>query len=323
MQNILSPMNQEFVDLFSVHGKELHLEGEALVAGEIRVPVINGIPRFTPEISYSTGNFSKLRERHALLQLDSVNGTTDRYDTILRRSGWTPEFFRGKLVLECGCGAGPDTEILLGLGCRVISVDIAGVDIAKRNMGNRGDVQFVQADIADLPFRPKSFDIVFCHRVLQHTPDPEKVLSHMLEFVKDDGAAFVHSYAHAPFQLFRWKYVLRPITSRMDPENLYRYIEVCAPFLARCTNILNRTTFGRYFAHCFVPFLNYRRNPAFINLDDEAILEYGVHDTFDALSPKYDRPMRAVTMRRIAERRLRRPFAIDEQPHITILRSLP
>ena len=39
----------------------------------------NEILRFTPNISYSTGNFSRLREEHSKLQLDSVNGTNDRY----------------------------------------------------------------------------------------------------------------------------------------------------------------------------------------------------------------------------------------------------
>jgi hypothetical protein len=36
-------------------------------------------------------------------------------NTILRRSGWEKEHFNGKLLLECGCCAGHDTEALLNM----------------------------------------------------------------------------------------------------------------------------------------------------------------------------------------------------------------
>ena len=73
-----------------------------------------------------------LREKHAKLQMDSVNKTNHRRDTILERTNWPKSFFKDKLILECGCGAGPDTEVLLSLGAKVISVDIAGLDFAKK-----------------------------------------------------------------------------------------------------------------------------------------------------------------------------------------------
>ena len=84
----------------------------------------------------------------------------------MERTRWPSEFFSGKTVLECGCGAGPDTEILLSLGCKVLAVDLAGVDVAKKNMRDVSKVQFLQASIMDLPLRKKSFDFLFCHRVL-------------------------------------------------------------------------------------------------------------------------------------------------------------
>src|SRR5688572_20583775 len=131
------------------------------------VPLRGGILRFTPDVSYASGNFSRLRERHARLQLDSANGTRDRLDTILERTRWPREFFRGKLVLECGCGAGPDTEVLLSLGASVVSVDIAGVDVCRANVGPHPDSPVLQASIDDRPFRPRAFALVRWHPVLQ------------------------------------------------------------------------------------------------------------------------------------------------------------
>jgi len=114
-------MREDFVVFFEIDDSPLEIKSDCLCSSKHRFVIRNGIPRFTPDISYSE-NFALLREKHAELQLDSRNGTTDRYDTILDRTQWPIEFFKGKTVLECGCGAGPDTEILLLLGCKVVSV---------------------------------------------------------------------------------------------------------------------------------------------------------------------------------------------------------
>ena len=110
-------IKEHFLDCFELHGRPAKQSEGWLEFGDTRVRVRNGIPRFTPDSGY-TDNFALLRQKHARLQLDSVNGTTDRRDTLLRRTNWPAEYFLDKVVLECGCGAGPDTEILLSLGAR-------------------------------------------------------------------------------------------------------------------------------------------------------------------------------------------------------------
>jgi SAM-dependent methyltransferase len=313
---------EEYLDLFEWQGQGATLAGDALMFGATKVSIRNGIPRFTPDLSYSTGNFSLLREQHARLQLDSANGTTDRRDTVLLRTGWPQEFFRDKLVLECGSGAGPDTEILRGFGARVVSADLAGLDICQRNVGHVGRGCLIQADITRLPLRPRSFDIVFCHRVLQHTPNPVQTLDHILSFVRPGGVAFVHSYARTAFQMLRWKYALRPITKRMKPERLYRMIEASAPPLFWLTEQMYKVKGGRRLAFAFVPLLNYSGLPKFASMSRQALLEYAIHDTYDALSPPYDTPVSARQMRAIASRHLNGKFEVSEQSTITLLRSV-
>lgn len=287
-----------------------------------KVAVRDGIPRYTPDISYSSGNFSTLRDKHPEIQIDSKNGTQERRQLILERTRWPHSFFEGKTVLECGCGAGADTEVLTALGAKVLAVDLCGVDVARTNLAMNENAAFIQASITDLPLKPHSFDIVFCHRVLQHTPKPQHTLAHILRFVKSEGAVFVHSYAHTAHQMLRWKYALRPITKRLPPKLLYRAIEAYGPYAYRLTNA-TRTLgiLGRGFNHVFVPFYNYRHRDSMRSLSDEAIIAYGVHDTFDALSPAYDQPIRVRTMRAIAQTELKRPFEIYENPAITLLRT--
>jgi 2-polyprenyl-3-methyl-5-hydroxy-6-metoxy-1,4-benzoquinol methylase len=289
--------------------------------GTARVELRNGIPRFTPDTGYAD-NFALLRQKHARLQLDSVNGTTDRRDTLLRRTNWPAEFFRDKVVLECGCGAGPDTEILLSLGARVLSVDLAGVDAARDNTAGSSAVQFVQASIDDLPLRRQSFDIVFCHRVLQHTSQPRRTLAHILQFVKPDGAAFVHSYSNSLRQRLRWKYALLPLTNKLPPQTLYRIIRAYAKPAFHFTSVTGRSRLGRRLNWIFVPFLNYRHTQKFRAMSQETLLEYAVHDTFDALSPRFDRPSSVSAMRSVASAILRRPFEVVDDGTVTLLRTV-
>jgi hypothetical protein len=69
------------------------------------------------------------------------------------------------------------------------------------NVGDHPNCRVVQASIDDLPFKEPAFDIVWCHRVLQHTPSPARTLAHILGFARDDGAVFVHSYARTFHQM--------------------------------------------------------------------------------------------------------------------------
>ena len=54
----------------------------------------------------------------------------------IKRTNWPKEFFR-QVSSECGCGAGAITEILRKLGAIVVSVDIAGLDVCKDNVGEK------------------------------------------------------------------------------------------------------------------------------------------------------------------------------------------
>ncbi|TWT52689.1 Ubiquinone biosynthesis O-methyltransferase [Rubripirellula amarantea] len=303
-------------------------DGGQLRSGNRTVPIIGGIPRFVADESYSRGNFSKLRDEFPKLQLDNVAGGKLRMDTILDRTRWDPSVFQDKLVLECGCGAGPDTQILRHLGSRVIAADLAGVDTARANLAGDEGAAFLQASIVDLPFKKASFDIVFCHRVLQHTPNPDETLQHILQFVKPDGLVFVHSYARTIQQMMHWKYVLRPITTRMDPDRLLKCLRWTTPPLLGLSTALRKAPPEQYLGKLLmllsqniIPVYNRRFARGYGHMDSETLKEHAIHDTFDALSPKHDHPMSAKRMREIASTCLNQPFEIEERGGITLLRS--
>ncbi|MBI5059977.1 methyltransferase domain-containing protein [candidate division KSB1 bacterium] len=259
-------------------------------------PISGFIPRFVPESNYAD-SFAFQRMKHARLQMDKFNGTTIQRDTILHRTRWSAEFLNGQTLLECGCGAGPDTQVLLDLGAHVTSVDISGgVDFCRDNNYPNERLNLIQASIMNLPLAPESYDIVYCHRVIQHTPDPAAAFREMVRYVKPGGTVFMHSYRKNFRTMLQWKYWLRPFTTRMDQQKLHGLITTAAPFLQAVTAVLDRNKLTRQINYHLIPFYNYRR--AFPMFSKEQLREYGIHDTFDALAPAYDIPNSRKTVER-------------------------
>ena len=70
--------------------------------------------------------------------------------------------------------------------------------------------------------------------------------------------------------------------------------------------------------------MNYRYVDSFKEKQDEWIIEYGIHDTFDALSPKYDIPLSVKKFKKIAKEVLadkRITYEFIETKGITLLRN--
>lgn len=81
--------------------------------------------------------------------------------------------YAGRRVLDLGCGDGRFVGCAAELADLTIGMDLSrGVELARRRTRHRGEVDFVQADVFHLPFRPGVFDIISSIGVLHHTPDP-------------------------------------------------------------------------------------------------------------------------------------------------------
>src|SRR5215510_9519318 len=80
----------------------------------------------------------------------------------------------GLRVLEIGCGLGTDGVQFALAGADYTGVDLtdAAIDLARQNFEQRGlQGKFKVADAEKLDFADDSFDIVYSHGVLHHTPD--------------------------------------------------------------------------------------------------------------------------------------------------------
>lgn len=136
-------------------------------------------------------------------------------------------FFRGKRVLDAGCGSGRHAYYAAAYGADVWAVDLGpSVGVARRNTTACGRVQVIQADLYQLPFPAESFDFVYSIGVLHHLPDPEAGFRNLLNYVKPGGAIQIYLY-WAPEQqpikrsLLAAVSLLRRLTMRLPYRLLY------------------------------------------------------------------------------------------------------
>src|SRR3954471_16816344 len=80
--------------------------------------------------------------------------------------------YRGKQVLDVGCGAGTDLIRFARGGAIVTGVDLAAsaIALARQNFAQQGlAADLREADGEHLPFADATFDLVFAHGVVQYT----------------------------------------------------------------------------------------------------------------------------------------------------------
>lgn len=244
-----------------------------------------GIPRFVEDTYAET--FGEQWRRWRRTQLDSVTGlplSRMRY----RETGWPESGLEDETILEAGCGAGRFTEILLATGADVVAVDAStAIEVCVENNPSERLVP-LQADLLDLPFPPGSFDRVFCFGVLQHTPDPRSTFLRLAEQLRPGGYLAADVYKRA-VTINRWssKYLWRPLTTRVSRDRLRRLVEWYVPkWLPIDTRLARVPVLGRFLV-AVVPCWNYT---GVFDLDREQLRAWAVLDTYDALSPRYDKP---------------------------------
>ena len=253
-----------------------------------RYPVSGFIPRFVPAENYAE-NFGFQWNRFRKTQLDSYSGVPISRDRLLLSLGVEADAIGGKRVLDVGCGAGRFAEVALSSGGRVVALDYSSaVDACWANLGPHPMLDVVQGDVYKLPFKRPSFDIVYCLGVLQHTPDVRRAFLALPEHVKGGGRFAFDVYPKLALNALWPKYWLRWITRRIEPRRLFAIVERVVPWLLPVSDAIARIPLiGRKLRYA-VPVVNHR--PAFPELSDAQVVEWGVLDTFDMFGPAYDQP---------------------------------
>lgn len=279
------------------------LEKGRVVQGELlepdsgsRYPIVNSIPRFAPQENYAS-SFGLEWNIHSRTQYDETSGFSLSEGRFKEETGWGSDL-RGENILEVGSGSGRFTRHALETGALVFSCDYSSaVEANYRSNGMHENLLLVQASVYEMPFKRGFFDKAFCFGVLQHTPDPQKSFCSILEHLKPGGKMVSDIYVK---NLGRWllqpKYWVRPLTRGMAPENLYGAVKKYVDLMWPLARIVRKIPFIGPTLNWKLLIADYSRQLP--DADDSTLREWAYLDTFDMLSPAYDRPATLKTFKR-------------------------
>lgn len=91
----------------------------------------------------------------------------------------------GRRILDLGCGSGFYADALRAAGARVVPMDLGRWQATSLPAG------LVISDALALCFADGAFDGVFCSNLLEHTPDPERLLAEVERVLRPGGWAWV------------------------------------------------------------------------------------------------------------------------------------
>lgn len=193
-------------------------------------PVVRGIPRILPMLS-------KVERRTAAAfgyEWKNFREHYGYYET--QFLSWIhpikPGFFKGKIVLDAGCGMGRNMYYAAKYGSKeVIGIDLSeAVDSAYLLVKDLPNAHVVQGDIYSLPLR-QEFDYVFSIGVLHHLPSPKKGFDALLSAIKRHGTISAWVYGKEGNFLVRTvgSFVRINITSKL-PHSLLKLL--CYPLAA-------------------------------------------------------------------------------------------
>jgi len=176
-------------------------EGSEVIEGRLGCPacgedypVRRGVPRFVGAVSPESERtasafgwewraFSRIDDHHERQFLDWI-APVGR------------DAFRGRVVLEGGCGKGRHTRLAARYGAKaVIGLDLSSAaDVAFENTRDEPAAHIVQADLLRPPLRRGSCDYAFSIGVLHHLPDPSAGFRALARAVRPGGGLSVWVY---------------------------------------------------------------------------------------------------------------------------------
>ena len=119
--------------------------------------------------------------------------------------------WKGKRILEIGCGIGTDTINFAREGAEITAVDLssASLEIVRRRLDVFGlKAALHEANAENLSFLPDNFfDLVYSFGVIHHTPHPRNAVTHVIRVLKPGGEFRVMIYN-------KWSYKVLAICLR-------------------------------------------------------------------------------------------------------------
>ncbi len=105
--------------------------------------------------------------------------------------------YRGRKLLELGCGIGTDLVRFASGGAVATGVDLSTTALSLGALNAKAAGVTMELQLANgeaLPFDDESFDVVYGHGVLQYTAEPERMVAEARRVLRKDGEAIFMVY---------------------------------------------------------------------------------------------------------------------------------
>ena len=199
-----------------------------------KFPIKNGIPRFvvdeTKDFVKTEAAFSaKWKKHHKNHQEKEWIDFQQKW--FFDRFGWkTIKQFTNfmktkKFVLEAGTGIGNTANLLaINNSTTVFAIDASeSIEFAFKKYGKKSNLNFIQADLRQLPFKKKFFDYILSDQVLHHTKNTETSFKYLTKFLKKQGEISIYVYnKKAPSREFSDDHI-RKTTVNMSFEDCMKF----------------------------------------------------------------------------------------------------
>lgn len=140
------------------------------------------------------------------------------WEEVFRRSiaPIEPDFLRGKLGLDAGCGFGRSLYYAASYGAEVIGMDLSeAVEAARNNTRYLSNVHLIQADIFHSPLRERSLDFIYSIGVLHHLPDPKRGFLTLTRLLAPGAPIFIWVYSRGRGHQIALFDLVRTISTRL------------------------------------------------------------------------------------------------------------
>lgn len=134
---------------------------------------------------YDGFTYNQHRSEHYQVWLEATQTALGRQFAHLERLGYTPE---SRYLLDIGCGEGMCVDAANRLGWSATGIDVDGEAIAR---GKVKGLDVREGTIEELGLPKSHFSTVKMFHVLEHIPQPDKLLSEVLELMAPAGVLMI------------------------------------------------------------------------------------------------------------------------------------
>jgi len=138
----------------------------------------------------------------------------------------------GRKVLDVGCGGGILSEALAKANAHVTGIDLSNesIEAAKIHASQQGlDIDYRYENIEETASKHAGeFDAITCMEMLEHVPEPGKIIAACSKLLKPGGHAYFSTINRTPkaflFVIFGGEYILRLL-----PRGTHTYRKLIRP----------------------------------------------------------------------------------------------